>query len=124
MVGAACLHYWVQECRIDDVSSVTVHTIKKEMIKNGFHVQMPEWCGERWGPGENHKTRFIYWYGPHKTTQPAFSVGPSLAHQQNAIQMAFCWWANGSQLCIAGCRFSKELMTKTLDLVDPLTKLS
>ena len=35
MVGAACLHYWVQECRIDDVSSVTVH-----MIENGFHVQI------------------------------------------------------------------------------------
>ena len=40
MVGAACLHYWVQECRIDDVSSVIVHTIKKEMIGNGFYVQI------------------------------------------------------------------------------------
>ena len=51
MVGAACLHYWVQKCRIDDVSSVTVHTIKKEMIENGFHVQIQNGVGRGGGGG-------------------------------------------------------------------------
>ena len=29
----------------------------------------------------------------HKATKPAFNVGPSSAHQRNAISMVFPWWA-------------------------------
>ena len=27
-------------------------------------------------------------------THPALNLGPLLARQQNAIEMAFCWWAD------------------------------
>ena len=33
----------------------------------------------------------IFWYVP---TKLAYNVGPPLARQQNAIQMAFCWQSN------------------------------
>ena len=33
-----------------------------------------------------------------KAIKPAFSVGPSSAHQQNTIEMALCWWADDSPL--------------------------
>ena len=28
------------------------------------------------------------------SNQSSYKRGPLLAHQQNAIEMAFCWWAN------------------------------
>ena len=34
----------------------------------------------------------------HKATKPAFNVGPSSAHQRNAILMAFHWWADDSPI--------------------------
>ena len=34
----------------------------------------------------------------HKATKPALNVWPSLAPQQNAIEMAFRWWADNGLL--------------------------
>ena len=34
----------------------------------------------------------------HKAKKSAFNVGPQLAHQQNVIEMVFCWWADDSPL--------------------------
>ena len=55
---------------------------------------------------ENHKTiGFLSKSGPdplknHKAIKPAFNVSPSSARQQNAIQMAFRWRADGSPLIV------------------------
>ena len=36
----------------------------------------------------------------HKTTEPAFNVGPSSARQRNSITMAFCWRADDGPLIV------------------------
>ena len=68
--------------------------------------------GSRGGGGgsapfpENHKNiGFLSKSGPdplknHKAIKPVFNVGPSSARQQNAIQMAFRWRADGSPLIV------------------------
>ena len=55
---------------------------------------------------KNHKKYRVswqYWSGSpenHNATKPAFNVGPSSAHQQNAISMAFRWRVNDSRLIV------------------------
>ena len=54
----------------------------------------------------NHKNiGFLSNTGPdplknHKATKPSFNVGPSLACQRNAIQMAFRWQADDGPLLV------------------------
>ena len=60
----------------------------------------------------------------HKTTKPAFNVGPSLARQRNAIKIAIRWRAHNGPLIVL---FGSYLPSSTKNVVkvgQPLTKLS
>ena len=50
-------------------------------------------------PDKSQNIGFLRNTGPDplkitKLPKPAFNGGPSFARQQNANQIAFCWWAN------------------------------
>ena len=54
----------------------------------------------------------------HKATKPAFNVGPSLARQRNALEMAFRWRADdGPLLVVFG---SPHLKKNTLSKLDSI----
>ena len=74
---------------------------------------------KRWGsphPLKNDNSiRFLSNDGPdplkiHKAIKPAFKVGPSLAHQRNAIKMEFRWQANDDPLLVV---FGSPLTSST-----------
>ena len=88
--------------------------------------------GSRWGTGgldpplKNHKNiGFISNTDPdpHKNHK-AFNVGPSSARQQNAILMAFRWWADdGPLIVVFGSSLPSSSTKKSVVKVGPpLTK--
>ena len=84
-------------------------------------------------PLKNHKSiGFLSKTGPdplknHKATKPAFSVGPSLTRQRNAIEMEFRWRTDDGSLLVFGSSLpssTKRMKKKRCQSWTPLTKLS
>ena len=62
----------------------------------------------------------------YKATKPAFNVGPSSAHQRNAIKMAFRWQADDGPLLVligSSLPLSPHRKTPTLSELDPLWQI-
>ena len=97
-----------------------------------------------WGPDppeKSQKYRVFCKSGPdplknHKATKPAFNVGPSSAHQQNAISMAFHWpiysgigpfivvLDDGLFIAVFGSAIPSSAKKNVINFPSPLTKLS
>ena len=61
----------------------------------------------------------------HKATKPAFNIGPTPAHQRNAIKMAFHWRADdGPLIVVIGSSLPSSPNKKSQSWTPPLTKLS
>ena len=70
-------------------------------------------------PRKFTKTGFLCNTGPdplkdYKATKPAFNVGPSSAHQRNAISKVFRWRADGGPfIAVFGSSIPLSLKTQT-----------
>ena len=77
---------------------------------------------------QKYRVSLQYWSGSpenHKTTEPAFNVGPSSAHQRNAILMAFRWRANDGPIkAVFGLSIPHQLQKNVIKFGPHLTKLS
>ena len=83
----------------------------------------PEWGGGSPDPAEKSQKYSVSqqnWSGSHenhKTTKPAFNVGPSSARQRNAIKMAFRWQADdGPLIVVFGSSLPSSTKTRGPDL--------
>ena len=101
---------------------IRIHTVDVDHeVDEVTHGQIQR---EHRGPGPPEKRQKIrvseqHWSGSsenHEATMSAFNVGQSSTRQQNAINMAFCWWADDGPFIVV---FGSSIPSSTKKM-DPL----